>query len=487
MKSRSAFTVLLIMLVSSTLFSGCGEENDGDHVGIADEPTDETTTYAIENQARLTPNLMDDMQISTLDGVVTLTGTVPNLLAEREVLRIARSTRGVRSVIDELSVVPEERSDAAIAADVRKALSSDVATSTYDLDEQVHQGVVRLTGTVNSWAERWLASDVVRGVRGVVGIEDYTDVTGKARTDEQIREDLESRLRNDAWVDDILIDVEVHDGSVTLSGAVGSAEEKMLAANDALLVGAKDVDVDQLDVEWTVRDASQQAEGQIELPDSAIHNAVMDAIALDPRVQPSRLEVSMDNGVVTLTGKVRDLRTRSSLVEDATNTLGVLGVIDSLEVTGPDITPEDRVIEAGVKQALERDPYVGKSDIDVTVSDGVVSLAGTVDLQYQKLHAQRLVEKLSDLKAVENDIHVDTDAAPRTDQEILGTLEQDLHWVPWLSDADVEVSVEDGVATIRGSVNGWFERNLLQELAKDAGAEGVLTELNVAVRHASVQ
>jgi len=195
----------------------------------------------------------------------------------------------------------------------------------------------------------------------------------------------------------------------------------------------------------------------------------------------------MDNGVVTLTGKVRDLRTRSSLVEDATNTLGVLGVIDSLEVTGPDITPEDRVIEAAVKQALERDPYVGKSDIDVTVSDGVVSLAGTVDLQYQKLHAQRLVEKLSDLKAVENNIHVDTDAAPRTDQEILATMEQDLDWVPWLSDADVEVSVDDGVATIRGSVNGWFERNLLQELAKDAGAEGVLTELNVAVRHASVQ
>jgi osmotically-inducible protein OsmY len=485
MRSRSTLTAALVVLVGSTWLYSCGSENDGNGAGSTFQPTDDAITNAIKNESQLVPNLMDDMQISTADGVVTLGGSVPNLLAEQKVLRIARSTRGVRSVIDELTVVPEKRSDAAIKADVRRALNGDVATEAYGLDVDVNDGIVRLTGTVKSWAERLLASDIVRSTKGVVGIEDYITVTNKPRSDEQIKADVVSRLRADAWIDDKMVDVEVHDGAATLSGAVGSAEEKMRAADDVLLMGAKDVNTEQLKVEWSVRNAMQQDQDQVAVPDSTIRRAVMDAESLDPRVRSSNVETSVDNGVVTLMGRVRDLRARSSLVEDATNTTGVLGVVDSLAFEGARSAATDTLIEARVKQALKRDPYVGSYDLGVTVAKGAVTLTGTVGSEYEKLEVQRTVEKQGDVTAVTNNIDVDTDAPSRSDQEIRSTLEQELHWSPWLADADVHVSVQEGIVTIKGSVHGWFERNLLQEAAKEAGARGVLTELDVSVRHAS--
>lgn len=486
MMRKTTLMAALAVLGGSTLVYSCGSEKNSMNVDHSLQPTDDAITNAISDEARLVPNLMDDMKISTEDGVVTLGGNVPNLLAEQKVLRIARSTRGVRSVIDELTVVPERRSDAAIKEDVRRALNGDVATEAYGLDVDVNDGIVRLTGTVKSWAERWLASDIVRSTKGVVGIEDYITVTNEPRSDQQIKADVVGRLRGDAWIDDKMVDVEVHDGSATLSGAVGSAEEKMRAGDDVLLMGAKDVNTDQLKVEWSMRDGMQQDQDQVAVPDSTIRRAVMDAVSLDPRVRYSRLETSADQGVVTLTGQVRDLRTRSALIEDATNTMGVLGVVDSLAIEGARSTAMDTLVETRVKQALKRDPYVGGYDLGVTVAKGAVSLTGTVGSQYEKLEVQRLVEKLSDVREVTNNIQVDTDAPQRSDQEIRSTLEQELHWSPWLADAQVEVSVEEGVVTIKGSVHGWFERNLLQEAAKEAGAKGVLTELEVSVRHASV-
>lgn len=486
MRSRRTLTAAMAVLAGSTMLYSCRSENDGMDVGDSFQPTDDAITNAIKNESALVPDVLDDLQISTVDGVVTLSGTVRNLLAEQKVLRTARSTRGVRSVVDEVAVVPEKRSDAAIKKDVRRALNGDLATQAYGLDVDVNEGVVRLTGTVKSWAERWLASDIVCGTKGVAGIEDYITVTNESRSDEQIKADVVSRLRADAWVDNKMIEVEVNDGSVTLSGAVGSAEERMRAGDDVLLMGARDVNTDQLRVEWTVRGALQENQDQFDVPDSTIQRAVMDAVSLDPRVQSSKIETSVDNGVVTLTGRVRDLRTRSSLVEDATNTTGVLGVVDSLAMGSALVAASDESVEARVKQALKRDPYVGSHDLGVTVEKGAVNLTGTVGSQYEKLEAERIAEKLNDVAAVTNNIQVDTDAPSRTDQQIRSALEQELRWSAWLADADVDVSVEEGVVTIKGSVHGWFERNLLQEAAKEAGARGVLTELDVYVRHASV-
>ncbi len=485
MKNGTGFNTVIAVLVGGVLLSGCSRANDQVEAGNAFRPTDDEITGAIEDELGSRDISMEDVHLSTENGIVTLNGEVSSLLTEQQALRIARSTRGVRAVVDNMAVMPERRSDAEIEGDVKRALEADAATRSYELEVTVQGGVVSLTGTVQSWGERWLVSDAVRNIKGVAGIEDHIVVTGASRSDAQIKADVTSRLRSDAWIDGRMIDVGVRGGKVILSGEVGSAEEKARATDDALMVGASHVDASGLSVEWSVHSAMEREVSVAELGDESVRKAVMDAAAVDPRVDPKGVEVSVDSDIVTLSGTVPNLQAKLALVEDATNTLGVLGIVDSVTVRGAGAATADTAVETLVQQALQRDPYVSRYELGVDVKDGVVSLTGTVRQRYEKNHARRVVENLSGVTAVSDDMEVDTDAAPMTDQQILTAIERKLYWNPWMADADINVEVEDGVAIIRGMVHGWFERNLVQEMAKEAGARGVLTELDVVLHHAA--
>ncbi len=65
---------------------------------------------------------------------------------------------------------------------------------------------------------------------------------GYKRSDERIRDDVMERLTQHGWVDARQVQVEVHDGEVTLNGTIGSREEKRMA-EDAVdsIPGVKDV------------------------------------------------------------------------------------------------------------------------------------------------------------------------------------------------------------------------------------------------------
>jgi len=71
------------------------------------------------------------VDVSTSQGVVTLSGPVSNLLAKERAVRIAASIRGVRGVIDRISVTPVSRSDADVRKDIQAALRQDPATESY--------------------------------------------------------------------------------------------------------------------------------------------------------------------------------------------------------------------------------------------------------------------------------------------------------------------------------------------------------------------
>jgi osmotically-inducible protein OsmY len=483
MKRKTVFIGTMALLANTALLYGCSGSRSGGDEGEDLRPTDDEITGAVEDELNDRQDLGSDLQVSTKDGIVTLAADVTSLLAEQDALKTARSVRGVRAVVDDLTVTPEERSDPAIEADVKRALSADAATRSYDLGVAVADGIVSLTGSVHSWGERWLASSVVRGVKGVRGIEDYTIVTGERRSDDQIAADVEGRLQADAWIDDRGIDVTVHDGEVTLNGEVGSAIERMRARDDALMVGAKNVDESNLAVQWSLRSDMERDVDQLHMTDTEIQQAVSEAARIDPRVPLGGVSVSVDSGVVTLTGEAQHLQAKLALIEDATNTVGVLGVVDSMVVQGTSAKESSAMVETRVKQALERDPYVDRYDIGVQVADGTVRLTGTVPQRLDRAQAQKVVESLSGVTEVINGIEVDTDAASQTDQEILATIERKIDRNPWLANADVDVGVEDGVATIRGSVHGWFERNLLDEIVEEAGATGVLMELNIVTQH----
>jgi hyperosmotically inducible periplasmic protein len=126
-----------------------------------------------------------DINVDTLRGVVTLFGTVPTEGARRAAESEVKEIDGVKSVENDLQVVPQvsaaavEHRDDRVKDAIEKRLSARAELSDANIDVEVANGVARLTGTVRGQPDRLTALTLARttdGVRSVVG-----DLTVKAQ------------------------------------------------------------------------------------------------------------------------------------------------------------------------------------------------------------------------------------------------------------------------------------------------------------------
>jgi osmotically-inducible protein OsmY len=199
------------------------------------EITDSGITTAVEAGFKLEKGVFpNDVDVSTSQGIVTLSGSVANLLAKERAVKIAESIRGVRGVIDRITVTPVSRPDADIRKDILTALTQDPATESYQVAVSVQDAVATLTGSVGSYAEKQLAARIAKGVKGIKEVRNDVTINYLAkRTDPEIAADVKSRLQWDIWINGGLINPVVKDGKVTLTGTIGSVISKSRAFDDA--------------------------------------------------------------------------------------------------------------------------------------------------------------------------------------------------------------------------------------------------------------
>src|ERR1039458_462470 len=142
------------------------------------EITDNGITSAVEAGFKLEKGVFpNDVDVSTSQGIVTLSGSASNLLAKERAVKIAESLRGVRGVIDRITVTPVSRPDTDIRKDILTALTQDPATESYQVPVSVQAAVVTLTGSVGSYPEKQLAARIAKGVKGVKEVRN--DVNGE--------------------------------------------------------------------------------------------------------------------------------------------------------------------------------------------------------------------------------------------------------------------------------------------------------------------
>jgi osmotically-inducible protein OsmY len=206
---------------------------------------------AIENALLTNPRVNAFNVVTAVEsGVATLTGTVSNLQAKRVAEEEAEDILGVWRVKNFLRVRPAlGRTDTEIAQDIRSALQRNPYVDRYDITVNVYNGKAYLTGEVDSWFQKNEAEDVAAGVLGVVAIRNNLDVDYQftAKTDLEIKEDIEDQLWWSPFVDSDEITVEVHSGVATLTGSVDDWSELEAARDNARQGGAVAV-VSQLDI-----------------------------------------------------------------------------------------------------------------------------------------------------------------------------------------------------------------------------------------------
>jgi osmotically-inducible protein OsmY len=331
-----------------------------------------------------------------------LSGQVADLLAHDRAVRIAQLTRGVTAVQDRLGVEDTGRSDPDIGADLLTAFSNDPATDAWQIGVDVHSGVVTLTGTVQSPAEKNLAAQVVKSVAGVRDIvNELTIDLPEIRSDEKIRVEVEELLRWGARLDGGHIAVEVEDGRVELTGAVAGAYEKALAIRHAWARGVTAVDAGRLAVLGSRHEQIQPRPSLDNLDAGAIAAAVERAMRGDARLTEFELGATVVEGTVFLTGVVDNLLAKRTAGDLARSVVGVERVLNYTKVR-PELELTDAEIAAAARAAIGRDPIVSDSGITVRVDDATAKLYGVVDTDFERTRAGTVVAGVQGVVDVAN-------------------------------------------------------------------------------------
>jgi osmotically-inducible protein OsmY len=190
--------------------------------------------------------------------------------------------------------------------------------------------------------------------------------------------------------------------------------------------------------------------------DSEIQSEVQAELKWEPRVQAPEIGVAVKDGVVTLTGWVDSYSKRWAAEEAAHRVRGVQAVANDIEVRlmGSGERTDTEIAAAAVR-ALEWDALLVPEKIEVTVSKGWITLKGTVDWQYKKTEAERVVRNLAGVKGVSNLIDVKPKTKPAdVKKQVEDALVRSAH-----TDAQrITVFVDGSKVTLRGTVRSWAER-----------------------------
>jgi osmotically-inducible protein OsmY len=189
--------------------------------------------------------------------------------------------------------------------------------------------------------------------------------------------------------------------------------------------------------------------------------------------------VAVENREVSLTGITDNLAAKSAAEEDAKNTIGVAGVSNFIKVRLETVLSTDRITQ-NVERALKRDPLLERYTLTPIVRNQKVFLYGNVDTFCDRRRAVAVASRVWGVVAVKDNLRVSASAFMKSDQEIKEDIESELFWSFFVDSDNIEVAVEDGVATLTGVVATWQELKAAVENALDGGAVGVKSELVVS-------
>lgn len=173
----------------------------------------------------------------------------------------------------------------------------------------------------------------------------------------KLRDDILDELAYEPVVDPVHIGVAVDQNVVTLTGHVGSYAQKLAALSAVRRVKGVHGIADEIEV----RPASEAKTSDDEIASRAINVLSWDSVVSDEGIQ-----VTVRNGLVTLTGKVHWYYQKSSAERDVRNLSGVRSVVNNIEVE-PHAKADN--VKKKIEAALKRHAEIEAKDVRVTVRD----------------------------------------------------------------------------------------------------------------------
>lgn len=214
--------------------------------------TDKQLKDEIEEELDFDPTINSAaIGVEVVDRVVTLAGYPSSYAEKLAAERAAQRVAGVKAVVVDMQVrLPSDhvRTDEELAGAVRSMLRWTVGLSEDAVKVQVEKGWVTLRGEVNNAHLKQLAAQTIGHMRSVVGVTNLLGLYGpKAAAD--VAGKIGRALQRHAEREAKHIQVKVHDGTVTLTGRVGSHAERELARGVAWSAPGVHAVVDDLEID----------------------------------------------------------------------------------------------------------------------------------------------------------------------------------------------------------------------------------------------
>ena len=190
--------------------------------------------------------------------------------------------------------------------------------------------------------------------------------------------------------------------------------------------------------------------------DLEIQKNVMEEIKNIPSLNSAEIGIAVKNGIVTLSGIVTSYPKKIAIERAVLKVKDVIGIAEELEVklNGSDKRTDSEIAQA-VLYAVEWHSGLDKEKIKIFVEDGIVTLEGQVDWDYQRKLAQKTVNNIQGVCGVINNIKISQ--RPLPDQ-----IKEKIHSSFMRSaniDADkINIEVDGNKVILKGRVKSWTER-----------------------------
>ena len=213
-------------------------------------------------------------------------------------------------------------------------------------------------------------------------------------------DEVRAALRSEPRIDlhRMPLHLQLEDGVLTMEGEVANVAAKKLALQRGVALDGVSAIIDRL----RVKPAQAMGDGALRdhlcralLDEPALREASIlerrkgevETLRESPLDKRGAIEVSVADGVVTLNGQLQGLDEKRLVGLLAWWVPGSRDVINGIAVDPPEEDSPDAIAEA-VRLALERDPFVGASQIRVGVRRSVVTLSGIVPTEAEREMAE---------------------------------------------------------------------------------------------------
>jgi osmotically-inducible protein OsmY len=215
------------------------------------------------------------------------------------------------------------KSDSQVQMNVLNELRWDSRIRATEVGVEVEEGIVTLSGNVDSYAKKLAARQAAHRVTGVLDVADEIEVVipgDGTRTDADIAEAVRSALKWHVLVPDERIQTTVSNGWVTLDGEVDRWTQRT-------------------DTETAIRDL-QGVRGVTNLirimaarvDPAVVRTSIEQALERRAEREAGRLLIQVDDGTVTLSGNVHDWAEEQEIVQVASHAPGVRSVKSELHI-----------------------------------------------------------------------------------------------------------------------------------------------------------